>query len=150
MIMEKNNYQNGFTLIEVVISVLMLMIGILGAIIMQNTAIKGNSAAIHLTGAANSASDRQETLMALSYDNAALMDVNNAGANAGVTGLNNTNVAGSLADGGPIVQGNFTVFWNVADNYPVFGTKTIRVIVQRFDKGVSKTITLDFTKMEPI
>ena len=150
MIMKKNNFQNGFTLIEVAISILMLTIGILGAMVMQTAAIRGNSTAIHLTGATNAASDRQETLMALSYDAAALMDVNNAGSNAGVTGLDNTDVAGSLADGGPVTQGDFTVFWNVADNYPIFGTKTIRVIVQRLDKGELKTITLDFTKMEPI
>jgi type II secretory pathway pseudopilin PulG len=150
MIMKKHNDQNGFTLIEVVISMFMLIIGILGAIVMQNTATKGNSTAIHLTGAANWASDRQETLMALSYGDASLEDVNNAGVNAGMTGLDNTDAIGSLADGGPVVQDGFTVFWNVADNYPVFGNKTIRVIVHRFDKGELKTVTLDFIKMRSI
>ena len=148
--MKKNNNQNGFTLIEVVIAILLLTVGILGAVIMQDAAIEGNSTAIHLTGGANWASDRQEILMAMSYDDAALTDVNDTGANAGVTGLDNTDVAGSLADGGPVVQGDFIVFWNVADNYPVFGTKTIRVIVRRLDKGELKTVTLDFTKMGPI
>ncbi len=142
--MKKNNHQDGFTLIEVLIAVFMLTVGILGTIIMQTTAIEGNSTASHLSGGANWASDRQETLMALSYDDPALTDANADGQ----TGLNNTDT-GNPADGS-VVQGDYTIFWNIADNFPVYGTKTIRVIVRRSDKGVQKTVTLDFTKMRPI
>lgn len=150
MIMKKTNSQNGFTLIEVLVAIALLTIGILGAATMQIAAIDGNSTAIRLTEAATWGEDTLETFMGLPYAHADLVDDSNAGANAGVTGLDNTDVAGSLADGGPLVQDDFTVFWNVADNYPVFGTKTIRVIVQRRDKGLLKTITQDFTRMEPI
>jgi prepilin-type N-terminal cleavage/methylation domain-containing protein len=157
MIMKKNNSQNGFTLIEVLIAIALLTIGILGAATMQIAAIDGNSTAIRLTRAATWGEDTLETFMGLPYAHADLVDDSNAGANAGVTGLDNTDVAGSLADSlvnavpvGPLVQDDFTVFWNVADNYPVFGTKTIRVIVQRRDKGLLKTVTQDFTRMEPI
>ncbi len=150
MIMKKDNSQNGFTLIEVLIAIALLTIGILGAATMQIAAIDGNNTAIRLTGAATWGEDTLETFMGLPYAHADLVDDSNAGANAGVTGLDNTDVAGSLADGGPLVQDDFTVFWNVADNYPVFGTKTIRVIVQRRDKGLLKTVTQDFTRMEPI
>ncbi len=142
--------QKGFSLIEVLIAIVVFTIGILGTIIMQEAFIGGNTTANEVTGAANEASDRMETLMALSYDDASLSDVSNTGANAGATGLDNTDAAGSLADGGPVVDGNLTLFWNVADNYPVFGTKTIRVIVRRLDEGVQKTVTYDFTTMEPI
>lgn len=150
MILKKRNHQDGFTLIEVIIAIFILMIGILGAIVMQEASIGGNDTAIHLTGAANSASDRLETLMAMDYDDASLADANDVGANAGETGLDNTDVPGSLADGGPVVQGDRTLYWNVADNYPVFGSKTIRVIVRRTDGGVAKDVILDFIKMEPI
>jgi len=150
MMMKKTNSQNGFTLIEVLVAIALLTIGILGAATMQIAAIDGNNMAIRLTGAATWGEDTLETFMGLPYAHADLVDDSNAGANAGVTGLDNTDVAGSLADGGPVVQDGFTVFWNVADNYPVFGTKTIRVIVQRRDKGLLKTVTQDFTRMEPI
>jgi len=150
MIMKKNNSQNGFTLIEVLVAIALLTIGILGAATMQIASIDGNNTAMRLTGAVTWGEDELETLMGLPYAHADLDDDSNAGANAGVTGLDNTDVAGSLADGGPVVQDNFTVFWNVADDYPVFGTKTLRVIVRRNDKGVIKTVTQDFTKMRPI
>ncbi|MBV5327054.1 MAG: prepilin-type N-terminal cleavage/methylation domain-containing protein [Chlorobium sp.] len=148
--MKKNNSQNGFTLIEVLVAIALLTIGILGAATMQIASIDGNNTAMRLTGAVTWGEDELETLMGLPYAHADLDDDSNAGANAGVTGLDNTDVAGSLADGGPVVQDNFTVFWNVADDYPVFGTKTLRVIVRRNDKGVIKTVTQDFTKMRPI
>lgn len=150
MMMKKNRSQAGFTLIEVLIAILIFSIAILGVAVMQISAIDGNSTAIHLTGAANEGCDTLETLLPRPYTDASLLDVSNAGINAGVMGLSNTDIAGSLADGGPVVQGDYTTFWNVADNYPVFGTKTIRVIVQRVDKGVLKKVTLDFTRMEPI
>jgi type IV pilus assembly protein PilV len=150
MIMEKYNSQNGFTLIEVMVAIALLTIGILGAATMQITSIDGNNTAMRLTGAATWGEGELETLMGLPYGHVDLRDDSNAGANAGLTGLDNTDAAGSLADGGPVVQDNFTIFWNVADDYPVLGTKTIRVIVRRNDKGVMKIVTQNFTRMEPI
>lgn len=146
MIMKKNNNENGFTIIEILIAIVLLSIGILGIAVMQNTSIEGNSSAGTLTGAATWSCDALETLMARSYTHADLTDDNADG----LAGINNTDVLGSPADGGPVVQGNFTVFWNIVDNYPVFGTKTIRAIVRRNDGGIVKTITMDFTRMEPI
>ena len=146
MMMKKNTSQNGFTLIEILIAILLLIFGILGVGLMQNTSIQGNSTANNLTNAATWSGDALETLMARPYTHADLTDANADG----IAGINNTDVVGSPADGGPVVQGIFTVFWNIADNYPVFGTKTIRVIVRRPDRGQVKTINMDFTKMEPI
>ncbi len=150
MMMKKNTSQTGFTLIEVLISMLIFSIGILGVGAMQISAIGGNSIAINLTGAANEGGDTLETIVPRPYTDTSLSDASNAGANAGVTGLSNTDVVGSLADGGPVVQGDYTIFWNVADNYPVFGIKTIRVIVQRLENGQIRTVTLDSIKMDPI
>lgn len=146
MIMEKNNNQNGFTLIEVLCALLVLAIGILGVAVLQNISIEGNSNAIRLTTAATWGGDAIETLMARPYDHDDLVDDNNDG----MAGLNFTDTPGSPADGGPLVHGNFTIFWNVADNYPVFGTKTMRVLARRRDNGVLRTVTLNFAKMEPI
>ncbi len=146
MIMKKNTSQSGFTLIEILIAILLLGVGILGVGVMQNTSIQGNSTANNLTGAANWSGDALETFMARPFTHNDLIDDNADG----IAGINNTDVVGSLADGGPVVQGIFTVFWNVVDNYPVLGTKTIRVIVQRPERGQVKIINMDFTKMEPI
>jgi prepilin-type N-terminal cleavage/methylation domain-containing protein len=154
MIMEKNNSQNGFTLIEVLIAIALLTIGILGAATMQIASIGGNSLAIRLTSAATWASDTQETLMALPYTapgastptDPMLADDNNNG----YAGLDDTDTAGSPADGGPVVQGDYIIFWNVADNYPINNCKTIRVLVRRNDKGIMKTVTQTFTKMRAI
>jgi prepilin-type N-terminal cleavage/methylation domain-containing protein len=148
--MANNNDQSGFTLIEVLIAIVVLTIGILGAATMQVASIDGNSHAVRVTSAATWAENTLETLMARSYTHVDLRDDSNIGVNAGVTGLDNTDVAGRLADGGPVVQGDYTVFWNVVDNYPIFGCKTIRVLVRRSDKGLIRTVTQDFTKMEPI
>ena len=150
MIMKNGNRQKGFTLIEVLIAMTLLVIGILAVASMQITSLKGNSIAIRVTEASTWAGDAQETLMARAYTHADLADDSNIGANAGVNGLDNTDTAGSLADGGPVVHGDFTVYWNVANDYPVFGCKTIRVLVQRRDLIFMKTISMDFIKMEPI
>ena len=148
--MKNTTNQDGFTLIEVMIAIFILTIGIIGAASMQVVSIEGNSTAMGLSESATWGGDRLERLMALPYGDAMLSDANNAGANAGIAGLDNTDVAGNLADAGPVLQGNFTLFWNVADDYPILGTKTIRVLVRRSDQGTIKTISQDFTKMRPI
>lgn len=150
MIMEKNNSQNGFTLLEVVIAIALLTIGILGAATMQIAAIGGNSHANRLTGAVTLAESTIESLMSLPYDDPELKDDSNTGLNAGASGLDNTNAADKSADEKHAEQDGFTVFWNVAENYPFTDCKTIRVIVQRSDKGVVKTVSLDVLKMRSI
>jgi hypothetical protein len=113
---------------------------------MQISSLGGNDLAIRLTEASTWSGDELETLMGRSYTHADLIDDS---AN-GINGLNDTDTPGSLADGGPLVNGDFTIFWNVADNYPVFGCKTIRVLVRRSDRGSMRTVALDFIKIEPI
>jgi len=130
--MEKNNSQNGFTLIEVLIAIAVLTIGILGAAAMQVASIDGNSIAIRITSAATLASDTHETLMALPYTASTTDPLLKAGA------------------GVPVVRGNYTVSWNVTDDSPIANCKTIRVSVQRSDKGIMKTVTQNFTKMRTI
>ncbi len=41
MMIKKNDNQKGFTLIEVVLAILILTIGILGTMVMQDASIKG-------------------------------------------------------------------------------------------------------------
>ena len=140
--MTAENQQKGFTLIEVLVAMTLLVIGILAVASMQIISLGGNSQAIRVTEASTWGGDKLETLMARPYSHAELVDTNGNG----VAGLSDTDVVGSLADGGPEVKDGFTVFWNVADNTPVTDCKTIRVIVRRSDKGVSKTVSFDYMK----
>lgn len=146
--MEKNNSQSGFTLIEVLVAIGVLTIGILGAASMQISSLGGNSFAMRITSAATWAGDTQERLMALPYNDPLLSD--DSGGHD-LASLNEIATADSLVVGGvpdpQDVHGNYTVYWNVVDNYPILNCKTIRVIVSRNDKG---TVTQDFTKMREI
>ena len=142
--------QRGFTLIEILIALVIFAVGILGAAMMQISSISENSHASRISTATNAGASELESLMGLSFDDTVLVDNSNTGVNAGVTGLDNTDETGHLADGGPMIKGNDTLFWNVAMDYPIVGVKTIRVIVQRSDKGKVKKIPLDFIRMEPI
>lgn len=145
--MKNSNWQEGFTLIEVLIAIFLLTIGILAAGSMQISSLGGNSLANRVTEASTWAGDTIETLMARPYDQITthtdLLDDNGNG----VAGLNDTDTLGSLADGGPIVHGDFTVFWNVADNDPIINCKHIRVIVRRSDKGFMKNVAVDYIKV---
>ena len=71
--------QNGFTLIEVMISILVLSFGLLGVAAMQVTSIKVNSIANKVTSASTILQDRVETLMALPFDHADLTDATDPG-----------------------------------------------------------------------
>ncbi len=149
--MEKHDNQDGFTLIEVIIALFVLTIGILGVFAMQGAAINGNSVASQMTQAATLGGDRLETLMTLPYNDInSLQDVSDTGANAGATGLGNTDETGKVADYGPFIQDSFTIFYNIADNYPIFGTKTMRVIIRRIDNKTVKEIVQDYIMMRPI
>jgi type IV pilus assembly protein PilV len=146
--MNTDNRQNGFTLIEVIVAFLLLTIGILAASSMLIGALSGNSNANRITQAVTWGEARLEALMGKPYTHAELTDTNGNGKN----GLNDTDVAGNPADAGPIVtpDNQYTIFWNIADNYPVFGCKTIRALIRRNDKGNIKTIPMEFTLMRPI
>ncbi len=143
------NRQRGFTIIEVLVAITLLAIGILAAGSMQIAALGGNNLASRVTEASVWGGDTLETLMARGYTHASLVDGDGNGT-AGLNCTDNTGTPACLADGGPTAQGGFTVFWNVADNFPINDCKTIRVIVRRSDKGVMKTVAVDFIKMRPI
>lgn len=146
--------QCGFTLIEVLIAITLLAVGILAAASMQITSIGGNDLAIRVTEATTWGEDKIEELMGKPYDDSDLQDDNGDG----VAGLDFTDAAGQPADGsevhqfyvGAVATAGYTVFWNVADDYPVADCKTIRVIVRRSDKGTMKLVPIDFIRMKEI
>lgn len=145
--------QSGFTLIEVLISIVILAIGIFSVHLMQLSSIRGNHTAMILTNEANWASFRIEQLLSLPYnsdsngrdddgdlavDEADEQFVDGAGTNNGGVGLNDAppNTDGILVS----PDGNYTIYWNVADNFPVANMKTMRVFVQN-NFGTTKTVS---------
>ncbi len=154
--MEKNiklNHKSGFTLIEVLIAVVVLTIGILSVNVMQLSSIKGNHTARILTDGVNWASFRLEQMLTMPYDSdsngtdddgdgnideADEQFVDGGGTNNGSIGLNDSppNTDGILLS----PDGNYSIYWNVASNYPENGMKTIKVFVQN-NNGATKTVS---------
>ena len=84
-------------------------IGFLAVSMMQVTAINSNSSAREGTEAATLAAEQAERLMALPYAN--------------------------IVNGGPVIQGAYTLNWNVANDSPVNRTKAIAIRVDWQDRG---------------
>ncbi len=108
----KQKNEGGFTLIEVLFAVAVLSFGLLAVSSLQGSAIRGNLMASDRTEAVAWAQTQMESLMALPYAN--------------------------VASGGPTVQGNYTITWNVANNNPIANCKLITVTVNYQEKGVAR------------
>ena len=66
-------------------------------------------------------------------------------------GLHHTVVADTGAtadwtDSSP--DGLYTIFWNVAVDIPMPATKTIHILVNRNDQGLTKTVTFKYIKSQ--
>jgi len=128
----------GFTLIELLIALVVFAVGILGVGAMQLTSITGNSKGRLITEASNVAADQIEKI--LSRDEGDFVDGD--GTNAGVAGLDD--FPPNDTDGSEASYGNYQIYWNVAEDYPVSGTRTIRVIVD--PPGDVSNISVDVVK----
>ena len=98
-------------------------IGILAVTSMQIKAIGGNTSAKIQTEETRLATERMERLIGLPYDHGDL-------------------VAGNHP---PEVHGTYTVAWNVTDNEPITGTKTIRLSVNGGNPNANP-VSLNFVK----
>lgn len=139
--------QSGFTLLEVLVTLFIFSIGILGVNAMQLTSIQGNGRANRTSEASNIVSDQIERFLIADYDDSDLDDDGNqAPAVAdGQAGLGNITVA--TADG-HAVSGNYQIYWNVAADYPRTNTKTIRVIVDQ--PGAGANVAMEIVKARPL
>ncbi|MBN2372362.1 prepilin-type N-terminal cleavage/methylation domain-containing protein [bacterium] len=137
-------FQQGFTLIEILISMAIFMIGFLGIAMMLISTIRGNSFSIRLTNAVQLASQQIEEINTMDYNS--VIDVDNDG----ISGLNDQDV--STADGYNLnaesggIGELYNIYWNVAENSPVTNTKTIRVIVIWEEEGKNKMTILDYLR----
>ena len=136
--MKKYKYGNdGFSLLEVVLSLAIFSIGIVGLYSVQTRTIGQNYTASRITTAVNWGAEKVEDLLALSYQD--LKDTNNNG----TAGLSASTTA--TADGSETSpDGVYTLLWNVAVNRPIYKTKTIRVIVTSQRSGTGSLVDIEY------
>lgn len=147
--------QAGFTLIEILIAVVVLTIGLLSANAMQVSTIQGNSQANRISESSNWAGDKIENLLGLDYDDPDLDDddgdgtdqdgdddgVDDDGGNFGLDEIVNPDGSETSADG------NYTVSWNVAVDYPMPNIKTIKIIVSHNVIAGQKNMEFQYYKI---
>lgn len=138
---------SGFSLLEVIVAISLLLFGILAVATMQMTTIQGNAFAEGTTEATNLACDRIEKLIQLGmedFNNSQLQDTDGDGD----AGLNDA-TAGT-ADFS-VTQGRYTILWNVSDNSLLNRTKTINVIVVWSERqGQIKSVSMQHVIPEVI
>lgn len=136
------NDNQGFTLIEVMMAMVIFVIGILSVAAMQTSATRGNISANKTTRGFTWCSDRMETLMSLPYveplaGNLALGPHNPA---QNADGIDNDH-DGQIDEAGE--TGNITLTWTVANNAAVPNSIIISVTANwQSPMGDPKTLTL--------
>ncbi len=117
--MRKLHKNNGFTLIEIIISIAIIAIGIFGVMSLVITVMKGNTLSKRVTTATTIAQEQLEDFKRMDYDN---VDV-------GVTAYSDTD------------QYDIDYYWEayVQDDTPATDTKTITVDVYWSSGGTNTT-----------
>ena len=132
--------QSGFTLLEVLIAISILTVGLLGVAQMQIMGIKGNYFSGNTTTALTLAEEKMEDLLGKSYSHTDLDDTE-PGNNANLTSITTVDRTENVNEDGQVVAGGFyRRIWNVADDTPILGTKTVAVIVTRENDSHSVSI----------
>lgn len=143
----KNN--NGFTLIEVLVTITVLSIGILGAGAMQLSVLNGNAGSYDMTEATALALDQVENTISLDYNDPRLSDDNDTPyqriGDQIVGGGLMIRTINSVGDSS-IVSDNYTIFLDITDNVPATDSKTIRVDVVWTEGAKLKTVSMNYIK----
>ena len=128
--------ENGFSLLEVLIALVILAIGLLAVAQMQITAIKGNAFGSGMTSASSLAANTLERLMALPYNDAQLTA--SPWQQDSITG-----VEGGVNNAGYVRE------YQVEDNTPRLGMKQITVrIVWTDSNGRPKNVIIATQKTQ--
>jgi hypothetical protein len=128
--------QQGATLLENMIAILLFSVGILAAAAMSGTSMKAITQAQRGLYNSVSAAGTIEGLLAVPYDNALLLDADDA-------------FDPSSPDHGPfdIEESRSRIAWEIQDDFPAPGTKRISVTVQRPDsRGRDVSFTYEYIK----
>lgn len=123
---------NGFTLIEVLIAMVIFALGILAVAQMQIRALHANADAFSQTEATMWACNQAEILIGLPFAD---------------TGLNST--GGVFTTPGPVDPNNkYNLSWKITDDSPLT-RKTIEITVTWTEKDNPKTLTFEYIKGQP-
>jgi type IV pilus modification protein PilV len=133
--------EQGFSLIEVIVALVVLTIGVLAVNAMQTVSIRGNKTASDITKATNWSADQVERIFRMDYDD--LADTNENG-NAGLDNTGALPAVDAVVANDP--NGDFTIVYNVAEEYPLDNIKTVHVIVTWADRGTNKSVTIRHKK----
>lgn len=161
--------QEGFTLIEVMVALVIFAVGILAVNTMQIKSIQTNTSAGGMTQAMTLAQDKVEELMVLNIGHVAFIDTDADGTNQDIQipldGIDDDGGFFGLCDPLPPpgvspripdfnarppdfqeVKGIYNVCWNVALSYPSKKSTTIRVVVTWNERGRDRFVFLDYVK----
>lgn len=117
MIMASPLSKKGFTLVELLVTMLLITIFTVGLASVNVMAVKSNSYSRLSTQATVLAKDKMEALKNMNYD--------------------------AMVSGGPeTVATVFSRQWTVQNNVPVTNTKTVTVNVSWLSNGLSRTVTI--------
>jgi prepilin-type N-terminal cleavage/methylation domain-containing protein len=128
-----NGRQEGWTLIEILVAVVILTVGLLAVGTMQISAIRGNFMGGNTSIALTLASQKMEDLLNREYGDPDLEDVN-AGNNGNLSVIGDVDHEEPVSDAGVAGAGGFyRRIWNIADSASLSGDwptmKAITVIV---------------------
>ncbi|MBW2091036.1 MAG: prepilin-type N-terminal cleavage/methylation domain-containing protein [Deltaproteobacteria bacterium] len=146
--------RRGFTIIEVLISLVILVLALLALSSLQTVSIGSNASSQQRTIAVTLAQDKMEELLGLDYTDSQLADTSaNYDSNLNYfdwsQAVDHTNadgvagIANPIDENGSNVAGNgYTRVWNIADNVPADNMKLISVRVSWSFKG-ARSVTVD-------
>lgn len=152
--------EQGFTLIEVLVAMSVLMVGLLGCWAMQWASISGNSRADHLTLASSWCSTELERISGLAYDDDLLTDtdrdgtgedtdedgVDDSGRSFGLNDTTDTTADTTITS----PDGSYTIYVNVAVDIPAPNLKTVYVHVQDNQNRLSSPVVFKYIKYDII
>jgi len=133
---------NGFTLIEVLIAMVVLSIGIFALFSMQANSVQGNANASAISEASNASCEKIEELLGIDFDDT-IFDLGDH-SEAGLFPINN--ISWSVTDWDSDSVDNDGD--GKTDEFDERGVKSILLTVQYTDMGRTKSTSIQFLKTE--